>query len=143
MLSGKSIVGLDRPRRRRQNEGVSDAEIDAYLDLLSEPQKSTLSELRRTILAVLPDCEQGLSYGIPAFRVRGKVIAGFAAFKNHVSYFPHSGSVLPQLRRDVAKFPTSKGTLRFASDEPLPVPLVEKLISVRMQQAFHGELLDD
>jgi len=71
------------------------------------------------------------------------VIAGFAAFKNHVSYFPHSGSVLPELHREVKKYYTSKGTLRFPSDEPLPHALVEKLIHVRLHQAFRGELLDD
>ncbi len=122
---------------------MSDAEIDAYLASLPEPQMTTLSELRRTILAIIPECEQCISYGIPAFRMHGKVIAGFAAFKNHLSYFPHSGSVLPRLRKDVAKFSTSKGTLRFANDVPLPEDLVERLISIRLQQAFHGELMDD
>ena len=122
---------------------MSDAEIDAYLSALGEPQKSTLSALRQTIVAILPECEQGISYGIPAFKLHGKVIAGFAAFKNHLSYFPHSGSVLPRLRKDVAKFSTSKGTLRFANDVPLPEDLVERLISIRLQQAFHGELMDD
>lgn len=122
---------------------MSEAEIDAYLSTLSEPQKSTLSALRENIMAILPECEQGISYGIPAFKLHGKAIAGFAAFKNHLSYFPHSGSVLPRLRKDVAKFSTSKGTLRFANDVPLPVDLVEKLVNIRMQQAFHGELMDD
>jgi len=122
---------------------MSEAEIDAYLATLHEPQKSTLAELRRTIMAIIPDCEQGISYGIPAFMMHGKVVAGFAAFKNHLSYFPHSGSVLPQLRKDLARFTTSKGTLRFANDESLPPALVEKLLGIRTHQAFHGELMDD
>ncbi len=61
---------------------MSENDIDAYLAALEEPKQSTLRELRRTILGVIPDAEQCISYGMPAFRLRGKVIAGFAAFKN-------------------------------------------------------------
>jgi uncharacterized protein YdhG (YjbR/CyaY superfamily) len=73
---------------------------------------------------------------MPAFRLRGKVIAGFAAFKNHLSYLPHSGSVLTELPDDVAKYVTSKGTLQFPVDMPLPEALVAKLIAARISQAF-------
>jgi uncharacterized protein YdhG (YjbR/CyaY superfamily) len=135
--------GVDRAGHQRHTDVMSDAEIDAYLASLPELQRTTLAELRRTILTIVPECEQCLSYGMPAFRLRGKVIAGFAAFRNHLSYFPHSGSVLPQLRKDVAKYSTSKGTLRFPSDQPLPPALVEKLLHVRLQQVLHGELMDD
>ena len=83
-----------------------------------------------------PEADQGISYGVPAFKVRGKAIAGFAAFKNHLSYLPHSGSVFPQLHDELEGYTTSSGALRFGIDEPLPVPLVEKLIAVRLQQAF-------
>jgi uncharacterized protein YdhG (YjbR/CyaY superfamily) len=115
---------------------MSKEEIDAYLATLEEPKKSTLSELRRTILRIIPEAEQGIAYGVPAFRLRGKAIAGFAAFKNHLSYFPHSGSVLPELHDDVAKYMTSKGTLQFPIDTSLPDALVEKLIAVRMSQVL-------
>ena len=71
-----------------------------------------------------------------AFRVQGKVVAGFAAFKNHLSYLPHSGSVFLELGDDVANYKTSKGALQFAVDRPLPLPLVRKLIAVRNKQAF-------
>ena len=115
---------------------VSEVEVDAYLQALEEPKRSTLAQLRLTILEVLPQAEQGISYGLPAFRVDGKVVAGFAAFKNHLSYLPHSGSVFPQLVDDLAGYTTSTGALRFGIDTPLPKPLVEKLITVRMAQAF-------
>ena len=69
-------------------------DIDAYLAALDDTKRSTLDELRQSILAVVPEAEQGMSYGMPAFKVRGKTVAGFAAFKNHLSYLPHSGSVL-------------------------------------------------
>jgi uncharacterized protein YdhG (YjbR/CyaY superfamily) len=120
----------------QQNGPVSAQEIDQYLDGLEEPKRITLARLRQTILEILPDADQGISYGVPAFKVRGKTIAGFAAFKNHLSYLPHSGSVFPQLQDELKGYTTSSGALRFSIDEPLPVPLVEKLIAVRLQQAF-------
>jgi len=119
-----------------QNGTVSAEEIDQYLAALDEPKRTTLATLRRTILEIMPDAEQGISYGVPAFKVRGKTIAGFAAFKHHLSYLPHSGSVFPQLTPELTGYAFSTGALRFGIDEPLPVPLVEKLIAVRLQQAF-------
>ncbi len=115
---------------------MSSAEIDAYLADLEEPKRSTLQHLRQTILEVVPEASEGMAYGVPAFRLRGKVVAGFAAFKNHLSYLPHSGSVFPELQKEVAAFVTSTGALRFPVDTPLPKPLVEQLISVRIAQAF-------
>ena len=115
---------------------VSAEEIDQYLDALEEPKRTTLARLRQTILDVLPEAEQGISYGLPAFKVRGKTIAGFAAFKNHLSYLPHSGSVFPRLEDELKDYSTSTGALRFSVDQPLPAPLVEKLIAVRLQQAL-------
>jgi uncharacterized protein YdhG (YjbR/CyaY superfamily) len=115
---------------------VSAQEIDRYLDALEEPKRSTLALLRQRILDVIPEAEQGISYGVPAFKVRGKTIAGFAAFKNHLSYLPHSGSVFPQLKDELEGYSTSTGALRFDIGHALPAPLVEKLIAVRVQQAF-------
>jgi len=115
---------------------VSAQQIDQYLDALEEPKRTTLAQLRQMILDTLPEAEQGISYGVPAFKVRGKTIAGFAAFKNHLSYLPHSGSVFPQLAEELIGYATSSGALRFSIDQPLPRSLVEKLIAVRLRQAF-------
>lgn len=112
---------------------MSAREIDQYLDALEEPKRTTLAELRQMILDILPEAEQGIAYGAPAFKVRGKTIAGFAAFKNHLSYLPHSGSVFPQLKDELQGYSTSSGALRFSIDQPLPASLV---IAVRLQQAF-------
>jgi uncharacterized protein YdhG (YjbR/CyaY superfamily) len=72
---------------------VSKQEIDDYLAKVAEPKRATLQKLRQTIRDILPDAEEVISYGMPAFRLNGKVIAGFAAFKSHLAYLPHSGSV--------------------------------------------------
>jgi uncharacterized protein YdhG (YjbR/CyaY superfamily) len=72
---------------------VSVEEVDEYLSAVDEPKCGTLQALRRTILEIVPEAGQVVSYRVPAFRVEGKVVAGFAAFKDHLSYLPFSGSV--------------------------------------------------
>ncbi|HEX6509031.1 MAG TPA: DUF1801 domain-containing protein [Chloroflexota bacterium] len=109
-------------------------EIDAYLEGLDEPKRSTLQQLRETILEIVPDAEQCISYSLPAFRVHGQVVAGFAAFKNYLSYLPHSGSVLPALGDEVAGYGGTKSSLHFPIDKSLPKPLVERLIATRLSQ---------
>jgi uncharacterized protein YdhG (YjbR/CyaY superfamily) len=113
---------------------VSAQEVDDYLNGLEEPKRGTLETMRRTILEIRPDAEQGLSYRLPAFRVRGKTIAGFAAFKDHLSYVPFSGSVLEQLGDELEGYTMTKSALHFPVDRPLPKPLVERLIAVRLDQ---------
>jgi uncharacterized protein YdhG (YjbR/CyaY superfamily) len=111
---------------------VSANEVDEYLRGVDEPKRSTLQALRRTILEIAPDAEQGISYRVPAFRVNGKTIAGFAAFKDHLSYLPFSGSVLGQLAHELQGYATTKSSLHFPVDRPLPKRLVKRLIEVRL-----------
>jgi uncharacterized protein YdhG (YjbR/CyaY superfamily) len=115
---------------------VSKQQIDQYLGTLDEPKRATLAQLRDTIVAIVPDAEQCISYGMPAFKLRGKTIAGFAAFKSHLSYLPHSGSVIPQLAKETEGYTKTKGSLHFAVDKPLPKRLVKKLLDARMTEAF-------
>ncbi|HEY2353530.1 MAG TPA: DUF1801 domain-containing protein [Gaiellaceae bacterium] len=110
------------------------AQIDTYLAALDEPKRGTLQELRRTILEVIPEAEEVISYRVPAFKVGGKTVAGFAAFTNHLSYLPFSGSVLPWLADELAGYSGTKSALHFAVDEPLPKALVEKLIAARLEE---------
>ncbi len=113
---------------------MSAAEIDGYLAGVDEPARSTLEALRRSILAVAPEAEQCISYRMPAFRVQGKVVAGFAAFTNHLSYLPHSGTVLPALTTDLAGYEQTKSSLHFAKDTPLPDDLVARLVTTKMAE---------
>jgi uncharacterized protein YdhG (YjbR/CyaY superfamily) len=99
---------MSRADFRIYNLAVCAEQIDAYLHGLEEPKRSTLQALRRAIIAIVPDAEQGISYGMPAFRTHGKTVAGFA-FKNHLSYLPHSGTVLEQLADDLAGYTMTKG----------------------------------
>lgn len=115
-------------------EGMSEQELDAYLAEVEEPKRATLQQLRETIRSIVPAAEEGMSYGCPAFRLNGKVIAGFAAFSNHLSYLPHSGSVLGKLQKDLEGYGGTKSALHFPVDRPLPKPLVKKLIDVKLEE---------
>lgn len=108
--------------------------IDEYLDALDKQKRTTLQELRQTIHGIIPNAEECISYGMPAFRLEGKIIAGFSAFKNHLSYLPHSGSVLQELSHDLAGYESTAGSLHFPIDQPLPKALVRKLIAVRLKE---------
>lgn len=109
-------------------------EVDSYLAAVGEPGRSSLEALRRSILAVVPGAEQGIAYKMPAFRVNGKVVAGFAAFKDHLSYLPHSGSVLGAVGTGVAGYRTTKGSLHFPPGTALPDDLVRALVTARLRE---------
>jgi uncharacterized protein YdhG (YjbR/CyaY superfamily) len=113
---------------------VSAEEVDEYLRGLDEPKRSTLQTLRETILEIVPDADQVISYRVPAFRVGGKSVAGFAAFKDHLSYLPFSGSVIGPLADELEGYTMTKSALHFPVDRPLPKALVKKLIRMRLAE---------
>jgi uncharacterized protein YdhG (YjbR/CyaY superfamily) len=117
---------------------VSADEVDQYLRGVDEPKRSTLEALRHTILEIVPEAEQGISYRVPAFRVGGKVVAGFAAFKDHLSYLPFSGSVLEQVGDELREYTMTKSALHFPIDRPLSKTLVEKLVAARLEEVRQG-----
>lgn len=110
------------------------ANIDDYLDGVSEEKRGALEDLRKTIQSIVPEAEECISYGIPAFRVHGTVIAGFSATAKGCSYFPFSGSTLSTLAKDVADYDQTKSALHFSPDEPLPKALVSRLIRTRLAE---------
>ncbi len=132
------MLGSAPMARGPRLRAVSASEIDEYLSGVDEPKRATLQALRRTILEIVPEAEQVISYRVPAFRVQGKVVAGFAAFKDHLSYLPFSGSVLGQLEDELRGYTMTKSSLHFPVDRPLPKTLVKKLIAVRLDQIRQG-----
>jgi len=135
----EAAADRDRCGAVLENAAVSKSEIDEYLGTLGEPKRATLTTLRETIAAIVPEAEQCISYGVPAFKLQGKAIAGFAAFKSHLSYLPHSGSVIAKLAKETEGYTTTKGSLHFPVDQPLPRKLVNKLLDARMAAAFGPE----
>ena len=113
--------------------------IDRHLKKFSGAQLETLQQLRETILSIVPQANETISYGMPAFEIDGKVIAGFEGFKKHCSYFPHSGSILEGIDGIPEWCEVSKGTLKFPIGKKLPKTLVRKLISVRRKQIIEKQ----
>jgi uncharacterized protein YdhG (YjbR/CyaY superfamily) len=108
--------------------------IDEYLAGLEANSRLALQKLRRAIHAAAPQAEECISYGMPAFRLHGKLIAGFRATASHCSFHPMSGATVPTLRAELARYDTSKGTIRFSPLAPLPATLVRKLVKARIAE---------
>jgi uncharacterized protein YdhG (YjbR/CyaY superfamily) len=107
-------------------------DIDAYLATLSPDKRAALQKLRRTIKAAAPGAEECISYQMPAFRHGGRLLVAYAGFQNHCSLFP-CGSVKP-FAEELARYETSKGTIRFDPKKGLPVSLVRKIVKSRVAE---------
>lgn len=107
--------------------------VDEYLAGLPDLERATLERLRATIRAAAPEATETISYGIPTFRYDGALV-GYAAFKRHCSLFPMSTAVMDAHREELHAHPTSKGTIRFTCDEPLPGTLVEQIVKERIAE---------
>ena len=108
--------------------------IDEYLAGVSDDKRAALQKLRRTIRAAAPKAEECISYGMPAFRLDGRPLVGFAAGANHCAFYPMSGSTVADHAADLAGYDTSKGTIRFPANKPLPAALVRKLVKARIAE---------
>jgi uncharacterized protein YdhG (YjbR/CyaY superfamily) len=107
--------------------------VDEYLDAAPEPHATTLRAVRAMLETILPDGVEGISYGVPAVRVGGTPVAGYAHAKRHCSYFPHSGRVLDKVEPELlGDLDSSKGTLRFPVDAPPSEPLLRRLVELRL-----------
>jgi uncharacterized protein YdhG (YjbR/CyaY superfamily) len=108
--------------------------VDEYLAGVPEPARSTLNKVRAVIRsAAPPEATETISWQMPMFKYKGLLI-GFAAFSNHCSLFPMSSSVMAAFKNELKDFSTSKGTIRFPVDQPLPAALVKKLVKARVAE---------
>jgi uncharacterized protein YdhG (YjbR/CyaY superfamily) len=108
---------------------ISPTDVDGYLAGLPDDKRTTLAELRRMIRAAAPDAVEGMSYGMPGFKYRGRPLIYFAAAKNHCALY---GPAVVAHQEELAGYDTSKGTIRFPPGQPLPEALVRKLVTERM-----------
>ena len=128
----KSTKSTDRGPAARS--GVAPKNTDEYLAAVPEPARGTLNKIRAAIRAAAPaEATEAIGYGMPTFRYKGALV-GFAAFSNHCSFFPMSGSVVEAFQSELKGYETSKGTIRFPVDKPLPAGLVKKLVKARVAQ---------
>lgn len=113
--------------------GKAPKTVDEYLALVPEPARTTLAKVRATIRAAAPpEATEGISYGMPMFKYKG-LLVGFAAFAKHCSLFPGAAPIA-EFHEELKKYPTSKGTIQFPMDNPLPVALVKKLVKARVEE---------
>ncbi len=113
---------------------MSKAEVDQYLRGLPQSAVFSLQALRRQVLEIVPNGEECISYAMPCVKLNGKAVAGFAAFKIHIGYFPHSGNIVPQLSGELANRKQTTGGFQFELGEVLPDDLVGKLVSLRLKE---------
>jgi uncharacterized protein YdhG (YjbR/CyaY superfamily) len=108
--------------------------IDEYLAALSEDKRTALENLRQTIRAAAPNAEECINYGLAAFRLNGKNLVAFGAAANHCAFYLMSGSTVEAHKDELENYDTSKGTIRFQADNPLPAALVRKLVRARIAE---------
>jgi uncharacterized protein YdhG (YjbR/CyaY superfamily) len=106
--------------------------IDEYLAAVSKEQRAALEKLRKTIRAAAPKAEEYISYGLAAFRLNGRPLVAFGASKNHCAFYPMSSTTIAAFKAELANYDTSKGTIRFPANKPLPATLVRKLVKARI-----------
>lgn len=108
---------------------MSSRDVENYLKGASPLQRKTLSEVRKRLLEICPEGEELISYGMPAIKENGQVVAGYAYFKNHLSYFPHSSIVISNLQTELENYKSSKGGFQFGNEDVLPKNLLKKLVA--------------
>jgi uncharacterized protein YdhG (YjbR/CyaY superfamily) len=107
--------------------------IDDYLARVSEEKRAALEKIRKTIRAAAPKAEECISYGIPAFRYNGMLV-GFGATAKHCAFYPMSSSMVAAFQDELKEFDTSKGTIRFQPEKPLPAALIRKIVKARIEE---------
>jgi len=105
---------------------------DRYLAALADDKRAALEKLRRQLKAAAPKAEECMSYGIPGFRLNGKLLVSYGAATKHCAFYP--GSIVQRFKKELKNYDTSKGTIRFSADEPLPAALVRKIVKARIAQ---------
>ena len=108
--------------------------FDAYLSALSDDKRATLEKLRKTIRSAVPNAEEYISYGLPAFRLDGRPLVALGASANHCAFYPMSASIVAAHKDELQEYDTSKGTIRFQTDKPLPAAVVRKLVKARIAE---------
>jgi uncharacterized protein YdhG (YjbR/CyaY superfamily) len=136
-VSNVLVVMRGRMMKRSNQMATADAgtkEVEDYLAALPESARGTLSRIRAMIRSAVPkEATEGIGYGMPVFRYKGTLI-GYAAFPGHCGLYPMSPAVIAALQNELRAYKTSKGTVRFPVDKPLPAALVKKLVKARVEE---------
>ncbi len=120
--------------KRRQAKAAKPRTIDEYLAGVGSEQRAALEKLRKAIKAAAPKAEECITYGLAAFRLDGKALVGFGAAANHCAFYPMSSHIVKEFKDELKNYDTSKGTIRFQPDKPLPAALVRKVVKARIAE---------
>ena len=112
--------------------------VDEYLAELPEEPRAALEQLRETIKSAAPQATETIAYNMPAFRLQGRFLVSYAAYKNHCSLYPWSQAMIDELGEQLAPYVSGKGTLRFRADQPIPSDLVRRIIQIRLDEVAGG-----
>ena len=108
--------------------------IDEYLNNLEPTKKAALERVRKIVKEMVPEAEETISYGMPTFKYKRRPLMYFATFKNHLSLFPASGKVIEQMSSKLEKYKTSKGTLQFTAEDPIPEEVIKEMLQIRQAE---------
>ena len=120
-------------QKEKTAKGGSANEVDDYMAALPKDARATLEKLRKTIRAAAPRATEGISWRMPTFKQQGGLVC-YAAFKNHCSLFPMSTTIVKLFEDELSAYVTSKGTIQFTVEKPLPVALVKKIVKERIAE---------
>ena len=120
--------------KRKNSSAGKPKTIDEYLAGVNADQRAALEALRRTIRAVAPKAEEYIGYGLAAFRLNGRPLVAFGASAKHCAFYPMNSTTVEAFQKQLEGFETSKGTIRFQPDNPLPAALVRKLVRARIAE---------
>ena len=110
------------------------ANIDEYISFQNDSAKVMLAKMRQIINAVAKDADEIISYNMPALKYKGRILVYYAGFQNHCSLFPANSSLIADLKEELKNYKTSKGTIQFDFNKPLPITLINKIVKIRMKQ---------
>jgi uncharacterized protein YdhG (YjbR/CyaY superfamily) len=109
-------------------------DVDEYMGQLPDDRRAVMEQLRSTIRSAAPDATEAISYNMPAFRLGGRFLVSYEAFKNHYSLFPWSDSMVEELGEEMKPYAVGKGTIRFPADQPIPIDLVARIVAIRNRE---------
>lgn len=108
--------------------------VDEYMAQLPDDRRAVMEQLRSTIRSAAPNATEAISYNMPAFRLGGRFLVSYEAFKNHYSLFPWSDEMVEELGEEMQPYAVGKGTIRFPADQPIPLELVTRIVAIRNRE---------
>ena len=118
-------------------------DVDEYMGQLPDDRRAVMEQLRSTIRSAAPDASEAISYNMPAFRLGGRFLVSYEAFKHHYSLFPWSDDMVEELGEEMKPYAVGKGTIRFPADRPIPLELVARIVAIRNREVARESATQD